>query len=639
MERNKGIRVFTVVVIAILTLFITSITFAQMSALLFLTDFGLKDGAVSAMKGVAFGVDPDLKMYDVTHEIPSFNIWEGAYRLKQTASYWPAGTVFVGVVDPGVGTERKPIVLKTKAGYYFVGPDNGLFSLVAEDMGIEEVRVIDTEKNRFPGSEKSYTFHGRDVFSYVGARLASGQLEFEDVGPILQGDIVRIEYRKPTLSGNSVSGNIPVLDIQYGNVWSNIPYELFEQLNPEFGDIFKIEIYQDDQLIYTGEAPFVNTFGDVPEGDVLIYYNSMMEVSVAINMESFADTYGVSSGPEWTIVFTQKTPKVSGKVTDIDKYGNVHTDILESIIQQKEFEIGDIVQVKIGDKTFEAPFATVYGDVDRGKPLIRLTDGHVQLAINYGNFASTYGLKVGDTVTIKLKEKGTYKSELEIRHLVRTNNRADYDSDEVFANFREVRLGNIGSGKLYRSSHPSINDPRAPYASKLMESVGIKTVINLSDSQEELLKNLQYSKYYKSIYDKGDLIALNMGVDPMSDDFAKKLQAGLVFMIQKEPPYLLHCVEGKDRAGIVTALLGAIMDASMEEIYADYVKSYENYYKVQPGTAAYDAVRKIISDLFVEMNGGKPVDDSNVKQVAMKYLTEKVGLTAQQISQLQGKLK
>jgi len=148
-------------------------------------------------------------------------------------------------------------------------------------------------------------------------------------------------------------------------------------------------------------------------------------------------------------------------------------------------------------------------------------------------------------VVIKLKEKGTYKSELEIRHLVRTNNRADYDSDEVFANFREVRLGSIGQGKLYRSSHPSINDPRAPYASKLMESVGIKTVINLSDSQDELLKNLQYSNYYKSIYDKGNLIALNMGVDPMSDDFAQKLQTGLLFMISKEPPYLLHCVEGR----------------------------------------------------------------------------------------------
>ncbi len=630
MGRNKGIRVFTIVVIAILTLFIASVSFAQRSALVFLTDFGLKEGAVCAMKGIAFGVDPDLKMYDVTHEISSFNIWEGAYILKQAASFWPSGTVFVGVVDPDVGTERKPIVLKTKTGHYFVGPDNGLFSLVAEDMGIEEVRVIDIEKNRFPGSEKSYSFdHRRDVFSYVGARIASGQLEFEDVGPVLQGDIVRIEYRKPTLVGNSVSGNIPVIDI-YGIVWTNIPWKLLKQLNPEDGDLFRIDIYQGDQLIYTEEM-IINMPDDVPEDDVVIFY-----------MENLADlvyTYGISSGPEWTIVYTQKTPKVSGKVTQIDKYGNVHTDILESIVQQRGFEIGDIVQIKIGDKVFEAPFVTVYGDVDRGKPLIRLTDGHVQLAINYGNFASTYGLKVGDLVLIKLKEKDTYKSELEIRHLVRTNNRADYDSDEVFANFREVRLGSIGQGKLYRSSHPSMNDPRAPYASKLMENVGIKTVINLSDSQDELLKNLQYSNYYKSIYDKGNLIALNMGVDPMSDDFAQKLETGLLFMISKEPPYLLHCVEGKDRAGIVTALLGAIMDASTEEIYADYVKSYENYYKVQYGTAAYDAVEEIISDLFVEMNDGEPVDDSNVKQVAIKYLTEKVGLTVQQVSQLQEKLK
>lgn len=156
------------------------------------------------MKGVAFGVDPDLRMFDVTHDIPAFSVWEGAYRLKQTVEYWPTNTVFVCVVDPGVGTERNPIVLKTKTGYYLVGPDNGLFSLVAEDMGIEEVRIIDVEKQRLPGSEKSYTFHGRDIFAYVGARLASGQIKFEDVGPVLEGDIVTIPYQKPTIEGNTV---------------------------------------------------------------------------------------------------------------------------------------------------------------------------------------------------------------------------------------------------------------------------------------------------------------------------------------------------------------------------------------------------------------------------------------------------
>jgi hypothetical protein len=125
----------------------------------------------------------------------------------------------------------------------------------------------------------------------------------------------------------------------------------------------------------------------------------------------------------------------------------------------------------------------------------------------------------------------------------------------------------------------------------------------------------------------------------MSEDFARKFKEGLLFMIEKEPPYLVHCVEGKDRAGITVALLGAIMDASTKEIYNDYVKSYENYYNVEKGTLAYEAVEKIISDLFVEINNGNQVDDSNIKEVAIKYLTERVGLTHEQIYQIQQKLK
>ncbi|HSH35491.1 S-adenosyl-l-methionine hydroxide adenosyltransferase family protein, partial [Schnuerera sp.] len=271
------------------------------SALVFLTDFGLKDGAVSAMKGVAFGVDPDIRMFDLTHEIPSYDIWEGAYRFKQTAEYWPEGTVFVGVVDPGVGTDRDSIVLKTKEGYYFVGPDNGLFGLVAEDMGVEEVRKIDGDNHRLKGSEKSYTFHGRDIFAYVGARLASGQIKFEDVGPKLKDDVVTISYQKPIVEDNTVMGNIPVLDVQYGNIWSNIPDELFEELGPKFGDEFMVEILKGDMVVYKAKIPYVNSFGDVEEGKPLIYYNSLLNVSIALNMDSFAETYEISSGAEWTI--------------------------------------------------------------------------------------------------------------------------------------------------------------------------------------------------------------------------------------------------------------------------------------------------------------------------------------------------
>src|SRR5512134_951479 len=130
-------------------------------AIVFQTDFGLKDGAVAEMKGVALSVESSLQLFDITHEIPTYNIWEAAYRLNQAAPYWPKGTVFVSVIDPGVGTERKSVVLKTKSGHYFVSPDNGTLTLVAKNLGIDEVREIDENINRRKGSENSATFHGR----------------------------------------------------------------------------------------------------------------------------------------------------------------------------------------------------------------------------------------------------------------------------------------------------------------------------------------------------------------------------------------------------------------------------------------------------------------------------------------------
>lgn len=280
-------------------------TEVKTSALVFLTDFGLNDGAVSAMKGVSFGVSSDLKMFDLTHGIPSYDIWEGAYRFMQTAEYWPEGTVFVGVVDPGVGTDRESIVLKTKTGHYFVGPDNGLFGLVAEDMGIEEVRIIDETKSRLKGSDKSYTFHGRDIYAYNGARLASGQIEIEEVGPKLETELMQIPYQKANIEEKSVLGNIPALDVQYGNIWTNISDEMFEELGAEYGDKFKVEIFKGNERIYQETMPFVESFGEVDEGKTMIYYNSLLNVSTAINMGNFAEEYEVSSGAEWTIRLTK----------------------------------------------------------------------------------------------------------------------------------------------------------------------------------------------------------------------------------------------------------------------------------------------------------------------------------------------
>ena len=277
------------------------------NAIVIQTDFGLKDGAVNAMKGVAHSVDAELQMFDLTHEIPAYNVWEASYRLYQSAPFWPAGTVFVSVVDPGVGTERKSIVLKTKTGQYFVTPDNGTLTLVADELGIEAVRIIDEKINRRLGSDSSYTFHGRDVYVYTAARLASGKISFEDVGPLAKDSIVHLDYQKVEFENGILRGNIPILDVQYGNVWSNIPDSLFRSLGAKYGDLLQVNIFNLDSSVKSMELPYLKTFGDVPEGKPLGYMNSLGNFSVALNMGNFADSFQIKSGKDWRIEITKKS--------------------------------------------------------------------------------------------------------------------------------------------------------------------------------------------------------------------------------------------------------------------------------------------------------------------------------------------
>ena len=268
--------------------------------LVLLTDFGTQDGAVSAMKGVAYGVSQDLLISDLSHENPS--IFVGAYRLYQAEQFWPDGTVFVAVVDPGVGTKRLAIVLKTRTGRYFVGPNNGLLSLVAERDGIEALREIDERVNRRPGSDDSHTFHGRDVFAYTGARLAAGVIGLEQVGPLLAPQsLISIPYRKAQRVGGAVSGIIPVLDVQFGNVWTNIPKGLFDELHVALGTPLHVHIYHREQLVDDTQAPYQRTFGDVPIGQPLVYVNSLLNLAVALNQGSYAAAHKIDSGPDWSI--------------------------------------------------------------------------------------------------------------------------------------------------------------------------------------------------------------------------------------------------------------------------------------------------------------------------------------------------
>lgn len=279
---------------------------AQQRALVFQTDFGLKDGAVAEMKGVVYSLSPDVPMFDLTHEIPPYNIWEAAYRLQQTAPYWPSGTVFVSVVDPGVGSARKSVVLKTRTGHYFVTPDNGTLTLVAKQMGIAEIREINEAVNRRKNSGASYTFHGRDVYAYTAGKLAAGKITFGQVGPKLPDTVVTIPFQQPEYAHDTLRGNIPVLDVQYGNVWTNIDQRTFARLQAEPGDVLKVVISSGDEQVYSGTMPFVNTFAAVPEGKELLYLNSLLNVSFAVNMGDFSSRHHVKSGPAWTVVICRQ---------------------------------------------------------------------------------------------------------------------------------------------------------------------------------------------------------------------------------------------------------------------------------------------------------------------------------------------
>ncbi len=276
-----------------------------MNPLVFQTDFGLVDGAVSAMYGVAYCVNPELKIHDLTHDITPYNIWEASYRLIQTIAYWPENTVFVSVVDPGVGSTRRSVVVKTKSGKFIVTPDNGTLTHVLRLDGIAEAREIDEHVNRLPRSGESYTFYGRDVYAYTGARLASGVIDFAGVGPMLDvKSLVSLPIVEPFLDGQTVCGTIDVLDVRFGSLWTNIPRSLLLQTGIQYGDRVSITIENDTRTVYRNIILFARSFADVYVGEALVYVNSLDCAAVAINQGSFARAYNIGTGNSWRIRIT-----------------------------------------------------------------------------------------------------------------------------------------------------------------------------------------------------------------------------------------------------------------------------------------------------------------------------------------------
>lgn len=276
--------------------------------LVFQTDFTYKEGAVSSMYGVVKCVDRELEIMDGTHELPQFDTWSASYRLYQSLQFWPKGTIYVSVVDPGVGTKRRPCVAKTVDGYYIVTPDNGSLTHVKKWIGIEAVREIDEEVNRLKGkgTEGVAIFHGRDLFGHTAARLASGIIDFEGVGPEYPvEEIVEHEILSPTVEPLKVSGVFEINDPNFGNLWTNIPLKAFQDAGFEYGDYVDVTICHKGTEKFKQKVLFHQSFGFAKLGEPMIYNNELMKVAMAVSQGSFSEDYHLSYGPDCKVVFTK----------------------------------------------------------------------------------------------------------------------------------------------------------------------------------------------------------------------------------------------------------------------------------------------------------------------------------------------
>ena len=274
--------------------------------LVFQTDFTYKESAVCAMYGVVKSVDRELEIIDGTHEIPQYDIWSASYRLYQSMVFWPEGTVFVSVVDPGVGTSRRACVAVTETGYYIVTPDNGTLTHVKDRYGIAGIREIDESVNRLrgKGTDGVSVFHGRDVFAYCAARLASGIITYEQVGPPYPaGEIVAFPLSSPVICDNGVSGIFEIGDPNFGNLWTNIPLETFTASGFAYGGTVKVTIRHGGGVVFDRRVLFEKSFGFAEKGEVLVYNNELSRISLAVCQGNLCERFGLGYGADWTVIF------------------------------------------------------------------------------------------------------------------------------------------------------------------------------------------------------------------------------------------------------------------------------------------------------------------------------------------------
>ena len=343
----------------------------------------------------------------------------------------------------------------------------------------------------------------------------------------------------------------------------------------------------------------------------------------------------------------------------ISKHGNLHLYLTREDMAKAGYALGDVVTLSFLDRVLDLPYVSSYSDVESGQPGLFAVPANenISLAINMGDFATTYGFAVKIThadnsyewqlqegveapvtFTITLKEKEGYLAEYTIRHLSYTNERADYPhlSDEAFANFRELRLGKLGAHTLYRSASPIDNSRgRADFADAAFEKHGISVVMNLFENTAGMQELEGYQDRY---YAGTKVIGLNAGIDFMAEDFREKLRNGLVFFADNPGIYALHCLEGKDRTGFVTAVLACFMGASLDAVVEDYMLSFFNYFGVEKGSEKYDIIAQ--SNILASLRKAFDTDnleEADLEALAHSYLTG-IGLSPETLETLANNL-
>ena len=311
MERRTGRFVFALLAFALLAVSCEKLpgpqespsTASQRVTIVFMTDFGTANDAVAICKAVMLNIAPDARIMDITHQVTPFQIEEGARFLAAVSPYYPQGTVFLAVIDPGVGTSRKAIIVKTKKGQYFVLPDNGLVTPVVDRDGLEEAHEITNQTWMLTPSVSS-TFHGRDIFSPAAAHLAAGW-DYTIAGARVT-DLVRLNVKTATIEEKGITGDIIGLDDPFGSLISDIPADEFKKLGYDFGEKVIFQLNGKTLVL-----PFVKTFMDVPVGEPLLYIDSRGRIAVAINQGNYSKKFGIE--PPATIYIPRKGAPASKK--------------------------------------------------------------------------------------------------------------------------------------------------------------------------------------------------------------------------------------------------------------------------------------------------------------------------------------